>query len=112
MFILFQLNSEYLKCIKNKSCEDCFQGFTSSATNFSVCKRFSFKNQENLDYTVLSRGGDGKGTVEYKVNKQEVFNGPHHEKTCLCHMRTTKVQVSLHICTVWSAPLLFAAWIV
>ena len=28
---------------------------------------------------------------------------PHHEKTCLCHMRTIKAQVSLRICTVWSA---------
>ena len=26
---------------------------------------------------------------------------PHHEKTCLCHMRTTKAQISLRICTVW-----------
>ena len=26
-----------------------------------------------------------------------------------CHMQTTKVQISLRICTVWSAPLLFAA---
>ena len=32
---------------------------------------------------------------------------PLHEKTCL--MRTTKVQTSLPICAVWSAPLLFAA---
>ena len=30
-------------------------------------------------------------------------------KRVLCHMRTTKVQISLHICAVWSAPLLFAA---
>ena len=22
---------------------------------------------------------------------------PRHEKTCFCHMRTTKVQISLHI---------------
>ena len=34
---------------------------------------------------------------------------PRHEKTCLCHMRTTKVQISLRIHAVWSAPLLFAA---
>ena len=33
-------------------------------------------------------------------------------ETCLCHMRTTKAQISLRICAVWSAPLLFAAWIV
>ena len=32
---------------------------------------------------------------------------PHHEKTCLCHMRTTKVHISLRIRTVWSAPLLY-----
>ena len=33
-------------------------------------------------------------------------------KTCLCHMRTTKAQISLRIRAVWSVPLLFAAWIV
>ena len=37
---------------------------------------------------------------------------PRHEKTCLCHTRTTKVQISLRILAVWSTPLLFAAWIV
>ena len=39
-------------------------------------------------------------------------NGPHHEKTCFCPMWTTKAQISLRIHAVWSAPLLFAAWIV
>ena len=34
---------------------------------------------------------------------------PRHEKTCLCHVRTTKAQISLRRCTVWLAPLLFAA---
>ena len=34
---------------------------------------------------------------------------PRHEKTCSCHMRTTKAQISLRIRAVWSAPLLFAA---
>ena len=33
---------------------------------------------------------------------------PRHEKTCLCHMRTRKAQISLRIRAVWSAPLLFA----
>ena len=37
------------------------------------------------------------------------INEPHHEKTCLCHMRTTKAQVSLLIHAVWPAPLLFTA---
>ena len=31
-----------------------------------------------------------------------------HEKTCFCHMRTTKAQINLRIRAVWSAPLLFA----
>ena len=26
-----------------------------------------------------------------------VLNEPRHEKTCLCHMRTTKAQISLRI---------------
>ena len=38
-----------------------------------------------------------------------LVNEPHHEKTCLCHMRTTKAQIRLRIRAVWSAPLLFAA---
>ena len=38
-------------------------------------------------------------------------SGPGYAKT-LSHMQTTKVQVSLRICAAWSAPLLFAAYIV
>ena len=37
---------------------------------------------------------------------------PYHDKTCFCQMRTTKAQISLRIRAVWSAPLLFGAWIV
>ena len=36
------------------------------------------------------------------------LNEPRNEKTCICTMRTTKVQISLRIRAVWSAPLLFA----
>ena len=32
-----------------------------------------------------------------------------HEKTCLCPMQTTKVQIRLHICAVSSACTVFAA---
>ena len=45
-------------------------------------------------------------------NIYNTINEPRHEKTCYCHMRTTKAQISLHIRAVWSAPLLFTAWIV
>ena len=54
------------------------------------------------------------------LNTQEVWNimiyctmlmiyEPHHEKSSFSHMRTTKAQIRLHECAVWSAPLLFSA---
>ena len=43
-----------------------------------------------------------------KRSKSLIFE-PHHDQTCLCHMRTTKAQISLRICAVWSVPLLFTA---
>ena len=43
--------------------------------------------------------------ISWSVNSFE----PRHEKTCFCHMRITKVQISLRIRAVWSAPLLFTA---
>ena len=36
-------------------------------------------------------------------------NEPRQEKSCFSYMRTTKVQISLRIRAVWSAPLLFTA---
>ena len=38
--------------------------------------------------------------------------GRHHQKTSFCHTRTIKAQIRLRIHAVWSAPLLFEAWIV
>ena len=56
------------------------------------------------------------------VNNFSVMSGRSHRflgnlpvlmrKCVLCHMRTTKAQISLRIRAVWSAPLLFAPWIV
>ena len=43
------------------------------------------------------------------LHKEVKINEPCHEKTCFCHMRTTKAQISLRIRAVWSASLLFAA---
>ena len=36
------------------------------------------------------------------VSTQKMYkaNEPRHEKTCFCHMRTAKVQISLRICAV------------
>ena len=47
---------------------------------------------------------DTKHDVQWRSTKHMC-----HEKTCLCHMRPTKVQISLRIRAVWSAPLLFTA---
>ena len=32
-----------------------------------------------------------------RFEKNQLLLEPHHEKTCLCHMRTTKAQISLRI---------------
>ena len=42
----------------------------------------------------------------------QIIYEPRREKTCFCHMRTTKAQISLRIRAVWSTPLLFAAQVV
>ena len=41
-----------------------------------------------------------------------ISNEPHHDKTCFCHMQTTKAQISLRIRAVWWVTLLFTAWII
>ena len=55
----------------------------------------------------------GSCTLRFTLDKGRKYTyEPRHEKTCLCHMRTTKVQISVRIRAVWSAHLLFASWIV
>ena len=74
---------------------DCFW-YKSEVTGLRIFQHWKFLsitvNQEN-------------GSLNFKYE-------PRHEKTCFCHMRITKAQISLRIRAVWSAPLLFAAWIV
>ena len=48
-------------------------------------------------------------SFQKKCKVHERIFEPHHEKTCFCHMRTIKAEISLLICVVWSAPLLFTA---
>ena len=43
-----------------------------------------------------------------KYHKAKEKNEPCHEKTCFSHMWSAKMQISLRIHAVWSAPLLFA----
>ena len=58
-----------------------------------------------------SRGNSSSFNPRHQKTIQCAFE-PHHVKTCFCHMRTTKKQISLRIRPVRSLPLLFAAWIV
>ena len=37
-----------------------------------------------------------------KMIRYSFLDELHHEKTCFCHMQTTKMQISLRICVVWS----------
>ena len=58
---------------------------------------------ENLpdDETVdISKSKSLHPTKIRKLDSRVRSYEPHHEKTCLCHMRTTKMQISLHIRTV------------
>ena len=50
--------------------------------------------------------------VGWYADKDNMLLSQRHEKTCLCHMQTTKAQISLRIRAVWSATFLFAAWLV
>ena len=61
-------------------------------------KKWSEQSQRETTFPAASRSLD---LIKYET---------HLEKTCLCHMGTTTAQISLCIRTVWSAPLLFAAY--
>ena len=58
---------------------------------------------------VLSWGGSF--VTVFDIDSLWILLELHHNKTCLCYMWTTKMQISLCIHAVWSAPLLFTAWI-
>ena len=51
-------------------------------------KRVTFGLMESFDYPIVNSGECSQKIVKYE---------PHHEKTCLCHMQTTKAQISLRI---------------
>ena len=57
---------------------------------YALCVKRYFKNT----YGVIQKG-QGYNPLTYE---------PRHEKTCFCHMQTTKTQISLRLRAVWSAP--------
>ena len=51
---------------------------------------------QNLVAPVLQKQITKCFIINLLIPPDSFRNEPHHEKTCLCHMRTTKVQISLH----------------
>ena len=70
----------------------------------------NFEFDEKLKYSRLPTLVYENFSISCPITKHmgSILFEPHHEKTCLCHMRTTKAQIKLRIRPVWSAPLLFA----
>ena len=104
--------------------------FFSVVLNIKIFVKFSFQNWANVTPVFKKAEGDKSLAAIYHpislpcilgkvlehiarhLDEQGLMYEPRHEKTCFCHMQTTKVKISLRIHAVWSAPLLFAAWIV
>ena len=70
--------------------------------NVSAVLKVTFPSHNRLRWIIY--GIDRDFCIAHTTN----INEPRHEKTCIMPMRTTKVQISLRIRAVWSAPLLFA----
>ena len=49
------------------------------------------------------------GIKSCTIHDIKIYMSRAMRKPILCHIQTTKTQISLRICAVWSAPLLFAA---
>ena len=71
---------------------------------FNILKTFA-----HIEFTYIKFPTSCISIPANKSTNIKLWNEPRREKTCLCHMRTTKAQISLHIHAVWSALLLFAA---
>ena len=100
-------------------------GLTSQSTIFQSCRDGAIASWViNQYFRGVKCLAQGHNTAEVGLEPRTIQEGKErpnntlliyivyetsHEKTCLCHMRTTKAQISLSIRAVWSAPLFFAA---
>ena len=65
---------------------------------------------ERVQEDVFGPGKAGTQTWTHRMHAcKHIHTSRTMRKRVLCHMRTTKAQISLRIRVVWSAPLLFAA---
>ena len=72
-----------------------------------IIKEWNLFNSRDLEKQIINPVSDCVSCLSSNLPFE-----PHHKKTCFCHMWTTKAQISLRIRAIWSAPLLFAAWMV
>ena len=83
--------------------------YTTAIFHVDVCQR----KRCRIEQFVSTAEGCEAETFWNKSEICECFQYVlRHEKTCLCHIWTTNAQISLRIRAVWSAPLLFTAWII
>ena len=99
----------FTKCLSYRSSLSGQAQFTICMFEFVLPMHPQFDNFTSLWYVCA---GNDTYYVTRTLGQLILIHEPRREKTCLCHMRTTKAQISLRIRVVWSAPLLFAAWIV
>ena len=91
---------------------DCSSLFGFSFSYRAPCSRIT------TWFSMWENSANRKAVAAVTCREPESNIISHHKmslvmtKIFLCHMRTTKTQISLCIRTVWSAPLLFAASIV
>ena len=98
----------------------CLNVFSSIAADFNISSAIRWAIQDQWSsvffcFFFFSVKIDATNFVP--SNTAEVWSiylkmGHIMRKPVFCHMWTTKAQISLHIHVVWSAPLLFATWIV
>ena len=97
----------YNQCIDN-TC--CYSFFIYPTGRIRVCKiRFVSTGENGGKACLVCKNISLHHWKFSKCWHDTRENEPCHEKTCLCHMQTTKTQISLRICAVWSGSLLFTA---
>ena len=93
-------------------CYICKISSVSHQFYMEIIFRFPNYKKSSLNWIepVFSPLPDWSAISEENLIKLYAINVPCHEKTCfaICE-RTTKMQISLRICAVWSVFLLFAA---
>ena len=113
-----------LQCMCQSVWERSYNLFRLAPLNRSSCLysfkcifiRFASMGLDTLDtlirryeQTLLTEMFNTNFYLSKKLVLDQIYKSLTMRKCVLCHMRTTKAQIRLHIRAVWSAPLLFTA---